>query len=144
MLGQHNKPRDPYLKTYMIKIKKNLQYNFENRNTFLEIKFSVIFFFYSSISKWQKIYFLVFWTSVICETSLLKKLCRTVHMLILLTNRSPRQGSKRCYCFFYSVEKRFYSVENLVEKLCWATELTHERCHSPHESSFRKHKSHQI
>ena len=30
--------------------------------------------------------------------------------------------------FFYSVEKRFHSVQNLVEKLCWSTELTHERC----------------
>ena len=38
----------------------------------------------------------------------------------MLTNRFSQQGSQRCYCFF--------SVENLVEKLCGPTALTHELC----------------
>ena len=60
----------------------------------------------------------------------------TVHVLILLTNSTgfSQQGSQRnknvfstVLSFFYSVEKRFYYAENLVEKSCWSTELTHER-----------------
>ena len=35
------------------------------------------------------------------------------------------QVSQRCYCF-YSVEKRFYSVKNLVEKPVGEQDKTHE------------------
>ena len=50
----------------------------------------------------------------------------------------PRTGfSMLLFVFFFSVEKSFYSVENLVEKPVGKLDKTHEFSHNHNENKLR-------